>query len=77
MLILDWYEQALQEFQIKLRGRLGEGCPGPKGIRILNRIVSVDSNGLTYEAAQTLRLVGELAQSKRVKFIGDSNRQTS
>ena len=28
---LDWYEQALQEsFEIHLRGRLGEGCPGPK-----------------------------------------------
>ena len=26
----DWYEQALQEsFEIKLRGRLGGGCPGP------------------------------------------------
>lgn len=47
---LDWYEQALQEsFEIQLRGRLGEGCPGPQEIRILNRVVSVDSNGLTYE----------------------------
>ena len=28
---LDWYEQALQEsFEIQLRGRLGEGCPGPQ-----------------------------------------------
>ena len=48
---LDWYEKALQEsFEIKLRGRLGEGCSGPQEIRILNRVVSVDSNGLTYEA---------------------------
>ena len=35
---------------MQLRGRLGEGCPGPQEIRILNRVVSVDSNGLTYEA---------------------------
>ena len=48
---LDWYEKARQEsFEIKLRGRLGEGCSGPQEIRILNRVVSVDSNGLTYEA---------------------------
>jgi hypothetical protein len=48
---LDWYEKALQSsFEIELRGRLGEGCPGPQEIRILNRVVSVDSNGLTHEA---------------------------
>ena len=31
-------------------GRLGNGCHGPQEIRFLNRVVSVESNGLTYEA---------------------------
>jgi hypothetical protein len=48
---LDWYEAELQKsFEVKIRGRLGEGCTGPQEIRILNRIVSVNKNGLTYEA---------------------------
>ena len=48
---LDWYESSLKKsFEIKIRGRLGEGCTGAQEIRILNRIVKVDSEGLTYEA---------------------------
>ena len=48
---LDWYEGELQKsFEIKIRGRLGEGCTGPQEIRILNRIVAVDEHGLRYEA---------------------------
>ena len=47
---LDWYENRLKEkFEIKLRGRLGEGCTGPQEISILNRVVAVSSAGLTYE----------------------------
>ena len=48
---LNWYEGQLQQsFEIKIRGRLGEGCDGPQEIRILNRIVAVDADGLRYEA---------------------------
>ena len=48
---MDWYEGELKKsFEIKIRGRLGLGCPGPQEIKILNRIVSVDESGLTYEA---------------------------
>ena len=48
---IDWFEGKLQEsFEIKIRGRLGEGCKGPQEIRILNRVVSVDESGLSYEA---------------------------
>ena len=48
---IDWFEGKLQEsFEIKIRGRLGEGCKGPQEIRILNRVVSIDESGLSYEA---------------------------
>ena len=47
----DFFEKSLQEnFETKIRGRLGENCPGPQEIRILNRIVSITEQGLTYEA---------------------------
>ena len=48
---LDWYEARLAEsFELKIRGRLGEGSTSPQQIRILNRIVTLDDTGLTYEA---------------------------
>ena len=48
---LDWYESKLKEsFEIKVRGRLGEGCKGPQQIKILNRVVTASDQGLTYEA---------------------------
>ena len=48
---LDRYESEVKKyFEIKIRGRLGEGCTGNREIRILNRIVSVNAQGLTYEA---------------------------
>ena len=60
---LNEFEQALQEnFEIKIRGRLGEGCPGPQEIRILNRVVSITEEGLTYEADPRHRSPTELAQ---------------
>ena len=46
----DAYQKTSQEtLEIKLRGRLGEGSPGPQQIRIVCRCCSVDSTGLTYE----------------------------
>ena len=48
---LDWYESLLRKpFEIKQRGRLGVGCSGSQEIRILNRIVRLDEDGLTHEA---------------------------
>ena len=48
---LDWYEgQLARHFELKIRGRLGEGCPGDNELRILNRVVKITPEGLTYEA---------------------------
>ena len=48
---LDWYEAEMaKHFGIKIRGRLGEGCAGDNELRILNRVVGVTPDGLTYEA---------------------------
>lgn len=48
---IDWFEDKLHEsFEIKIRGRLGEGCNSPRDLRILERVVSVDESGLSYEA---------------------------
>ena len=60
-------EAALNKpFDVKIRGRLGEGPTGMKEIRLLNRIIKITSEGLTYEAdprhvellARSLGLVG-------------------
>ena len=48
---LDFYETKLAEhFELKIRGRIGEGCSGPNKIRILNRCVELTPEGLIYEA---------------------------
>ena len=48
---LDWLEAKLAEsFELKIRGRLGVGCPGDNEIRILNRVVRITDEGLEYEA---------------------------
>ena len=47
---LDWITDELKKvFEIKVRGRLGVGCPDSE-IKILNRIVRIDERGLRYEA---------------------------
>ena len=48
---LDWYEKEMaRHFEIKIRGRLGEGCVGNNELRILNRVVRITPTGITYEA---------------------------
>ena len=48
---LDRYEKELAKaFELKIRGRLGEGQGDDKEIRILNRIVRVMPGGISYEA---------------------------
>ena len=47
---LDWFEHELaQHFELKIRGRLGEGTADTQ-LRILNRIVTITKDGLQYEA---------------------------
>ena len=48
---LDWFQNELaKNFEIKIRARLGEGCPGDNEVTILNRVVKITPTGLTYEA---------------------------
>ena len=48
---LDKYEaEWAKSFELKIRGRLGEGPEDDKEIRILNRIVRVLPTGVSYEA---------------------------
>ena len=48
---LDLHEQGLRKiFELKLRGRVGEGVDDLHEIRVLNRILRCDSEGLRYEA---------------------------
>ena len=75
---LDWVEQILATaFDIKVRGRIGVGCPGDNEIRILNRIVRITENGLEYEAdPRHVDLITEsldLAESKPVATPGVKN----
>lgn len=48
---LDHREAELaKHFELKIRGRIGEGLDGPNEIRILNRCLRFIPNGLDYEA---------------------------
>lgn len=48
---LDWFREALgKSFELKVRGRVGEGVEGTNDMRILNRVVEMLPDGLTYEA---------------------------
>ena len=50
---LDWVEQTMRaKYKIKVRGRLGPEKHDDKSIRILNRIVTWDREGILYEADQ-------------------------
>ena len=75
---LDRLEKELATFfELKIRGRLGVGCPGDDEIRILNRLVRVTSEGLEYEAdPRHVDLIVEsleLADSKPVATPGVKN----
>ena len=48
---LDKYEKGLaSHFELKIKGRLGLGPNDGKEMRVLNRIVRVNADGLQYEA---------------------------
>ena len=47
---LDKYENAMKEaFDIKLKGRVGQEKDDEKEMRVLNRLITVTEDGLTYE----------------------------
>ena len=48
---LDVYEQMMKKhFDVKLKGRIGFEDKGEKQMRVLNRIIHVTEQGLSYEA---------------------------
>ena len=48
---LDWLQEGLaKSFELKLRGRIGEGLEGDNDMRILNRVAQIVPEGLIYEA---------------------------
>ena len=66
---LDWVTEEIKKvFEIKIRGRLGVGCKDTE-IKILNRIVRIDDQGLRYEAdpRQAEKVIGELELSGKVR----------
>ena len=66
---LTWMEGKMAEqFELKLRGRLGMGCEGE--LRILNRIVRVTSDGLEYEAdPRHIELIAESLELTNCKPV--------
>ena len=49
----DWLANELRKHvDLKVRGILGSGPKDNKSVRILNRIVSCDGDGVTYESDQ-------------------------
>ena len=50
---LDWYRKVLtQQFEAKVKGRLGPRIADDKSMRVLNRIVHWTPSGIEYEADQ-------------------------
>ena len=48
---LDWMREGLSKsFELKVRGRVGEGVEGSNDMRILNRVVEMTKTGITYES---------------------------
>lgn len=82
---LDWFRQGMKgRFDLEVRGRLGPEPQDDKQIRILNRVVTWDAQGLWYEPDQRhseiiIRDLGLKGDSKGVvspglksKDLGDS-----
>ena len=50
---LDWFRGQIRgNFEVKFRGRLGPGRGDDKAVRILNRVVYWDAEGIKYEPDQ-------------------------
>ena len=50
---LDWFRKKIRErYEVKVKARLGPGIEDDKEVRILNRVVSWDKEGIKYEPDQ-------------------------
>ena len=50
---LDWFREKIKnKMDVKFRARLGAGSKDDKSVRILNRVLSVEGEGIMYEADQ-------------------------
>ena len=50
---LDWFRKAIQEtFEVTIRGRIGPSPRDSKSIKLLNRVIEWNDQGITYEADQ-------------------------
>ena len=50
---LDWFRRAISErYEVKFRGRIGPEESDDKSIRILNRVITGNDDGISYEADQ-------------------------
>ena len=69
---LDKWEAGMKEaFDVKLKGRLGTGPEDEKHMRVLNRLISITKDGLTYESDP--RHVEILARDFGLDIGGKSN----
>ena len=69
---LDVYEKGLaKHFELKIRGRIGEGCTGPNEIKILNRCLKLTSRGLEYEAdPRHIDLLSDAFKLEKANAVG-------
>ena len=50
---LDWFREMITgKYEVKLRGRLGPGPNDDKEVRLLNRVIYWDTEGIKYEPDQ-------------------------
>ena len=68
---LNWYEtEHAKHFELKLKGKLGVGCPSDNDIRILNRIVKITVKNLAYETdPRHVQLIVESLQLQDSKEV--------
>ena len=73
---LDWFRKEIcNKFEVKMRGRLGPEESDDKSIRILNRVVEWNSEGIKYEADQRhadiiVEMMGLDESSKALRILG-------
>jgi hypothetical protein len=76
---LNWFREVMVErFEVKFRGRLGTDKTDDKLIRILNRIVQWNNEGISYDAEQshaeiTIAHQGRGKESKLVVTRGEKD----
>ena len=75
---LDWFRERIQtEFEVTFRGRIGPSPKDTKSIKLLNRVIEWNDEGISYEADQrhTDMIIGMLGykvgESKSLKVPGE------